>query len=762
MRACFAQYHKAVVENRKGRWFQMAKRPHVKIATTVYLNRYFNEDWIKHKTVKCELDNGIIIIPDGITNISGLNEDQNSVLDEIKGFRLPSTLSLHSPDDLSKDFDIDKRTLRKCPNLYDENGFFIIDDVLIDYNGDDRNVVVPDGIVKLYWGCFCNAPHVETNIPIETISLPESLIEIGKSAFEHCTQLRSVLFRGEPQLTRIGLRAFAGCEQLNDFKIPNSVRAIGGGAFFISSDAGRPPIVRSKGDLLYVGTAAVEYIGKDDSVTVPEGTTIIAGGIFFRRRNIETITLPKSLKSIGDQTFFNCKRLQSINIGDCKELEYIGAHAFEECCRLNHIRINEAISYIGEDAFRLKGKDAYDVHLPAAFLEKQNDIDQYLNYLGIPDENGLLIRDAVLLEAYKRSNIIEIPEGVQVVAQNAIDHYDTENCVFYSLVYPDRNHASFSEQLKIVFPKTIRVIQSNELFYQDSVSFEVCEEYLEQKCLLNGTVVCGYLNKQLDLNLKDDIYMSLYLYETIGEEYLPMLLKDPERTIRFFMKCLDEDGQARQFNRAAEFIKSNSDVLPKALIKEFYEFCETRKKKKAVEILKSIDSDKQQEMEYKFPTDKDIIIDNAIKLYARCYRELKNKLPDPKTAIVIESPESLKDGCSLREEFYNKLRDYIAARIWGFRGTAKLYDSLKPDELYDAWVNRNVGVGSEGLAFTLGVTIAEYALCENSITGDLVYCRDDMEYVGDYSSKTRPALHIEPNINNWKVYSKTGYDWYDM
>ena len=61
------------------------------------------------------------------------------------------------------------------------------------------------------------------------MTVPDSVREIGVSAFEGCTDLRGVkLSRG---LERIEPRAFADCKCLTSVTVPNSVRRIGYRAF---------------------------------------------------------------------------------------------------------------------------------------------------------------------------------------------------------------------------------------------------------------------------------------------------------------------------------------------------------------------------------------------------------------------------------------------------------------------------------------------------------------------------------------------------
>ena len=68
----------------------------------------------------------------------------------------------------------------------------------------------------------------------ETITIPDSVVEIGEYAFSHCRELDSVII---PQgVTRIGHRAFFGCESLKSIIIPNSVTTIADQAFCFCDD----------------------------------------------------------------------------------------------------------------------------------------------------------------------------------------------------------------------------------------------------------------------------------------------------------------------------------------------------------------------------------------------------------------------------------------------------------------------------------------------------------------------------------------------
>ena len=62
------------------------------------------------------------------------------------------------------------------------------------------------------------------------VTIPATVMAIPANAFEGCKNLRAVTIQGEG-LTSIGYRAFAGCVNLEEFVMPNSVTSLGKGVF---------------------------------------------------------------------------------------------------------------------------------------------------------------------------------------------------------------------------------------------------------------------------------------------------------------------------------------------------------------------------------------------------------------------------------------------------------------------------------------------------------------------------------------------------
>lgn len=186
---------------------------------------------------------------------------------------------------------------------------------------------------------------------IEKISLPNSIREIGDDAFSGCKKLEFNSYNGAKFLGNSEnkyLFLYKVDDEQSVCRIPSSTRLIAQNA-----DNGQLTAWEVDGDncfysardgILYTadGTTLLAYpISKNDkNLALPEGVTSIAtGGLAWS--DLESISLPESLRSIAPRAFAECRRLTSIKLPE--SLSEIPFYAFSCCSSLKFIRIPEGV-----------------------------------------------------------------------------------------------------------------------------------------------------------------------------------------------------------------------------------------------------------------------------------------------------------------------------------------------------------------------------------------------------------------------------------
>ena len=114
---------------------------------------------------------------------------------------------------------------------------------------------------------------------------------------------------------------------------------------------------------------------------------------------------------------------------------------------------------------------------------------------------------------------------------------------------------------------------------------------------------------------------------------------------------------------------------------------------------------------------------------------------------------------AMAEKFFATLRD-----LYKNKKRMGSYDyRFEPDVLYKNWSNSQcVEEGHTGICLIVGLLVASYMFESKDIKGDIIFCRNKWEFRGDASEGTRIALKVDPDINKWKVYVKSGYPTYEM
>ena len=210
------------------------------------------------------------------------------------------------------------------------------------YNGNAIKLEIPDTldgytvtIISMYAFYDCKS--------LTSVIIPDSVTSIDYCAFDNCTGLTRITI--PDSVTSIGSCAFHNCTNLTSITIPDSVTYIGDYAFYGTAWYANQP-----DGVIYAGKVAYDYKGNCPKTVILKKDTIgIAVSAFAYCKNLENITIPDSVMSIGEYAFDNCTNLISVTIPN--SVTSISMYTFENCKGLKSVTISDGVKSIGFRAF---------------------------------------------------------------------------------------------------------------------------------------------------------------------------------------------------------------------------------------------------------------------------------------------------------------------------------------------------------------------------------------------------------------------------
>ena len=157
-------------------------------------------------------------------------------------------------------------------------------DVFTDFK-ELRSVTIQPGLQRiegdrLWDGCFSNC------VKLKTLSLPNTLLEIGSFAFADCDSLEAINIPDSVDTVRYG--AFLGCNSAKTIKLSSNLTTIEDETF-----------------------RACDSV---TSVVIPSKVKTICDSAFKNCTSLTSVTLPEGLETIKSYAFSNCTKLMNVNI----------------------------------------------------------------------------------------------------------------------------------------------------------------------------------------------------------------------------------------------------------------------------------------------------------------------------------------------------------------------------------------------------------------------------------------------------------------
>lgn len=212
-------------------------------------------------------------------------------------------------------------TFRECPKL--------------------DNVIIPHSVISLGSNVF------RACTTLSSIVIPNSVTTMGTSVFEDCSGLTSAAFEAGTTITTLPEWTFYNT-RFASFVIPPSVETIGRGVFMNNSALESiviPNTVKSFTNVeTFKGCAALTEAVFEEPCQV----TSLPGNM-FEGSGLMQITIPSSVKTIGNNAFYNCKQLEEALFP--QGLTSIGSYAFRYCEKLNNVVLPGTLTSIQDWAF---------------------------------------------------------------------------------------------------------------------------------------------------------------------------------------------------------------------------------------------------------------------------------------------------------------------------------------------------------------------------------------------------------------------------
>jgi hypothetical protein len=173
------------------------------------------------------------------------------------------------------------------------------------------------------------------------VIVPRKVEILGKSCFEDCDRIESLLFENGSKLQRIGRSSLSGCSSLRGISIPVSVEVI--------------------------EEAALRGCSGLESCLIAEDANLarIRPGAFAECRSLRSFYIPRSVEAIGENCFYKCVSLhrlrfassESLNqlVGNCKLDEVLETVGLGETLSLLIIEIGDhemQVEFLGWSSVR--------------------------------------------------------------------------------------------------------------------------------------------------------------------------------------------------------------------------------------------------------------------------------------------------------------------------------------------------------------------------------------------------------------------------
>ena len=425
-----------------------------------------------------------------------------------------------------------------------------------------RNVVIPDSVISIgaeafaYCGALTSITIPESVSTIrggtffgsglKNISLPESIEKIESMAFsldssmsimlpDHISEISNNAFgyEGEVCCNDCTLTAFSLSKAGYDFRIPgycykqkylfeNDIQT---GLEICRVDQNIEALTIPR-EVTSIGNSAFENCSSLSDLYIPDSVAKIGYAAFSGCTSLVNLILPRNLTSIDAQAFYGCSNLTSIEIPE--NVSVLPDEVFRECSSLTQVLMTEHVTSIGNYAF-----SGCDINAEFSILDGLTEIGEY----AFSNDRRLFAnRDSIGARTLSKNGYRFSIPGTTYSLQYLFDEENIKGLQLYkvdnnttSFVVPDFVTSigpfAFSEcdsQIAILLPENID--------YVDSSAFNA-----------NYGYVCRYIYCGKDTLTAYSVSKAGYSFRIPGANYDLKYLYDGDTQTGLELKGVDEN-----------------------------------------------------------------------------------------------------------------------------------------------------------------------------------------------------------------------------
>lgn len=182
------------------------------------------------------------------------------------------------------------------------------------------------------------------NPGLTSVSIPETVVYVGESAFQGCSKLKEVKIGGAT-MRRIGKSAFAQCVSLAEINLPSTIVTIGERAFM---DCQSMTEIQLPDNVRVIERETFAHCGNLVNPNISPAVEKIDAKAFYGCKKLISLPVLKNITEIGIEAFGLCESIECVSVlGPAM----IHESAFSGCANLTEVELGADIKQISFAAF---------------------------------------------------------------------------------------------------------------------------------------------------------------------------------------------------------------------------------------------------------------------------------------------------------------------------------------------------------------------------------------------------------------------------